>query len=231
MLGYCIRCSPNRYVLDKKAFDKACRTGNKIVDGNYSDAGTVVEIEPKKAVHVFRNVFDNVVARLHMQRKNWESHGDKDNHLSRFESNMEGFRRWCQYIDSSTKKDLESTLLDDETKRLYNLVPCRAEFFRYTHWHNRAMQVVEQRKLPVHYLFYENYTINFNETVEELLDFIELPAVREPPPFIPGKVYPEYFTSEEKQNAARLVRHVATDEVWSLIKHYFEDILVTDVDN
>ena len=112
------------------------------------------------------------------------------------------------------------------TKELFPLIPCPAEFYRYVQWHNLAIEVIEkQMKIPVYTLFYENYTKHYNDTVDQLFEFLELPAVSKPPKFISGKEYPEYFTDDEKYFAGHLVKHLATEKTWSLIGHYFDGLM------
>lgn len=65
--GYCVRCTPTRYVLDAKRFDSDCRSGNKLVEGKGSSTKPAYGSDlPKKAVHILRNPLDNIVARLHV---------------------------------------------------------------------------------------------------------------------------------------------------------------------
>lgn len=162
-----------------------------------------------------------------MQRKNWVNHGDHEEYLDLFQSDKDGFQKWCKFLHATSyNATLESDQFDDTTKELFLTVPCASEFFRYVQWHNLAIEVAEQRlQLPIHTLFYENYNYNYNQTVDELLDFLELEGVSTPPPFIKGKEYQDYFTESEQYEVGRLVKHLATNETWALLKHYFEGIL------
>ena len=164
-----------------------------------------------------------------MERKNWLNHGNHDDFLRMFSSDKKGFKKWCKYLHSTidNRKNLnDTTLIDEETKDLYEIVPCASEFYRYVQWHNLALEVAEDRlEIPVHTLFYEDYSLNYNETVEELLGFLELQAVSTPPDFIQGKEYHEYFTEASLRNVARLVKHLSSKKTWKLLKHYFEGVL------
>ncbi|CAB9501840.1 expressed unknown protein [Seminavis robusta] len=227
--GYCIRCSPDRYVLNAERFESGCRSGNHLVNGESVSSKPAYAAElVKKVVHIIRNPFDNIVARLHMQRKNWVNHGDHEEYLKLFVNNRTGFRRWCTFLAyTQVNQTAKAKQLDNFTKQLYAVSPCAAEFYRYTQWHNYAIEAAKDK--PVHTLFYENYTENFNQTANELLDFLELDVVGGPEEsFQPGKQYPEYFTEDEQYFIANLVRHLATNETWGLLKHYFDGILEDD---
>ena len=162
-----------------------------------------------------------------MERKNWVNHGNHETYLKVFQSNKDGFQKWCKFLHKSTyNATFSSDLLDDTTKSLFPKVPCASDFYRYVQWHNYAIEVSEKRlKLPVHTIFYESYNYNYNETVDDLLDFLDLEAVSTPPPFIKGKEYQDYFSKEERYDAGRLIKHLATNATWALLKHYFEGIL------
>jgi hypothetical protein len=77
-------------------------------------------------------------------------------------------------------------------------------------------------QLPVHIVRYEKYTTDFEKTANDLLDFLELPAVGPPASFLPGKTYGDFFSREEAQAAKRLVQLVATTDCWDLISNYFD---------
>jgi hypothetical protein len=88
--------------------------------------------------------------------------------------------------------------------------------------------VAVRLELPTHFLYYENYTTDYDNTVESLFSFLEL----QPPPgrfgnfldqspFIPGKSYASYYSDHERILAGQVVKAMATPECWSLIRHYF----------
>jgi len=227
--GFCIRCSPDRYILDAKQFERECRSGNKKVDGKEISIKSAYNASiPKKAVHIIRNPFDNLVARLHHQRKSWiDSEDSKSEMLAMFNSSEEGFRKWCRFVDYSAASKMKNmSRLSNMTKQLFAKAPCAADIHRWTQFHNLAMQVTDDRmKIPVHFIFYENYTEAFDETVSQLLDFLQLSAVSEAPTFIRGKEYPEYFSDNDRVAVAKLVKHLATEQSWPLLRHYFDGLL------
>jgi hypothetical protein len=178
-------------------------------------------------VHLIRNPFDNLIARLHLAVKRRKRLGWDDEALEQFShSSRASYLAWCNYVDNRHAKALEKTkLISSNVKALMKGLPCHSDWFRYVQWHNRAIQVTtEQLHVPVHYLFYENYSTNYNETLYGLLEFLNLlPAVNEPLSFQPGKTYMSMYSPEEIQAATRFVRAMATPACWNLLKRYFDE--------
>jgi len=83
--------------------------------------------------------------------------------------------------------------------------------------------VTEHLNLPVYYLYYDNYTTNYDQTVSELFDFLELSPInsRNPLAFTPGKSYGSYFEEQHKLLARRFVRELASPKVWTMMQHFF----------
>ena len=71
-------------------------------------------------------------------------------------------------------------------------------------------------------IHYENYTDNFNKTKDELLHFLEQDEVNEPPLFITGKTYRDYYTEEEIVAVSKLFSKLAQQDTWKNTKHYFK---------
>lgn len=144
--------------------------------------------------------------------------------------------------DTNASLSSSSSSLSRLDKKYSMTVPCHMEWFRYIQWHNRAVEVTsnmqqqqqEQRAaaadsnhhhqlLPVYYLYYENYTLHYNETVHELLTFLQLDAVGAPKPFKAGKSYLNFFHATHVQAATRMVQDLSLPATWNLIRHYFND--------
>lgn len=123
----------------------------------------------------------------------------------------------------STSHEQKSRFIDSELWEIAKKVPCHAELIRYTWWHNYAYELTRRKSIPVHFLFYEDYTDDWETTVEKLFKFIEIsPAVdSEPLEFITGKHYAEYFEPSDISMAKLLVETIASPETWALLKHYF----------
>lgn len=215
-----------------RSFGIACRSGGRrAVNGTaiVKELVTYRQGVAQRAIHLIRNPFDNLVSRLHYERSYWK----QKKGISRYEDRLEvftpdkkGLKAWCKMIDEERKdQELESRFIDDELYALERDLPCHAEFFRYIQWHVQAIEVTHRLKLPVLYLFYENYTTNFDETVNEVLSFLNHDKIAPAPTFLTGKHYEDYFELRECRMVAKLIRELASDEAWSMIKHYLEQWL------
>ena len=197
-------------------FEEGCRT-NEYMNETYPSS-----IVPKRAVHLIRNPFDNIVARFHMSvRSRKKLGGWRGDEAAAFTNNREGLLAWCKYGVNQYPKDDSS--FSEEARKTLKDVPCHADFLRYVQWHNHAISVIKDHQLPTHNLFYENYTKDFDGTVKHLLNFLQLPLRDHPKPFITGKAYTEWFDPKEAQAVARLVREAASPECWALLRHYVEE--------
>lgn len=79
----------------------------------------------KRAIHLIRDPFDNVVSRFHLERK---LPGRK---AAEFSKSREGFRSYCSQIDGiHIANENRVTFLDEVTLSLIRKVPCHADFLR-----------------------------------------------------------------------------------------------------
>lgn len=219
--GRCTECSPNTYTETVHSFERMCRSGAKLVDG--AKVQFVYNDTVERAVHLIRSPFNNLVARYHLVRRQWAKIEKYKDVLDILTDSKQGLAEWCRYLDNLHVKDeLNSHFLDPELLDQEEKVLCHAEFYRYIQWHNLAFEVTRQNRLPTHVLHYENYTDNFDETVDELLHFLEQSKVGPAPEFIAGKHYADYFEEEQCQAIAYLAKELASPETWEALRHYFE---------
>ena len=221
--GNCICAKPEEYVETPHSFEIACRSGSKTLNNVTKIETTYSALTPKRAIHLFRNPFDNVVARLHLEQKKWIRKNNTE-FLNFFTKTKTGFHRWCKYLHiKANHSELSSHLYDNEMLHISKSIPCHAEFIRYTWWHDLALGTIKRMELPYMNLYYENYTYNWEPTVEELFDFLHLTPAdgAEPAEFIVGKHYVDYFEEDHLSLAKDLIKTLASKELWSLIKHYF----------
>jgi len=230
--GRCIKCPADDYVVDVGSFLRACqRTTGRIQEERVE--AHVPANAVQAVVHLIRNPFHNTVARFHLERRNMiEKLPDL---AERYSSDATGFSRWCQHLDR-TYSGSDPRIFDVETLRLLKAVPCHAEFYKWTQWHNRVIEMVpylghhsqdgakidSARLLTIYYEDYANDQLN--ATAARILDFLEQSPVSELRPFrrdLP--LYEDHYQSADRHAIRELVRHVATDETWKQIQHYFEE--------
>lgn len=227
--GECDDCQTpghEKYIDTLDDFERACRTGKRIANGTKVRTTYAPDI-PKRAVHLIRDPFDNIVARLHNREGRW---ADRDNErkfeerLHIYNRTKEGFRAYCQYRDNRSfkieKKRHHALSIDlfEYTRQ----IPCYAEFITYVLWHNHAIALVAEKCIPVLTMFYEDYETNWNRTVNKLLDFLLLSPAEgtEAEKFIIGKHYKEYYEDHERKAVVNLVQGLASEELWALLQRY-----------
>jgi hypothetical protein len=222
--GSCMGCPPGSYVLNEAQFEAYCRLGNRKLNGNLSKVTYPAHVV-KAAIHLIRNPFDNIVARLHYEQNKWRKRGEErhQENLFNFTDDRQGFQRWCNHIDSVDINFRRPGHFSTGMLQALAKVPCYAEFGRFIQWHNNAIAVTRRLQLPTHNLFYENYTANLNATGDQLLSFLQLTRSGPAPVFIEKKHYPDYYAPGQIGRVATFARTIATPECWELVRHYFED--------
>lgn len=249
--GYCMDCAPGGYILTPEEFETSCVTGHKpaeatagaggngVVAGSWTPAIYDTSI-PKKAVHLVRNPFDNLVARMHLgtgKRSSSSNRNDQvgfitdddavasNNSQGAFNSSKASFDNWCKTMDHKmAARENHSPLINHTFWNMYKGLPCHAEWFRYFQWHNLALQVTRERlNLPTFYLFYHNYTDHYEETISALYTFLNLPVQPGVAPieFSTGHDYASYYDDTSAILATRMAMDMASPELWKLIQHYF----------
>jgi hypothetical protein len=209
-----------QYVESASSFRRNCLSGKGVVSVNGTEVSQLFTYGPEKvvkAVHLVRDPFDNVVSRFNYVNR----HGTNAHEHPK---TREGFRDLCFKANQIYDKvHSESHLHDNELLLLMKDVPCYADFFRYVEWHNMAFVTSNDLNLDTYVLHYDWYDTRFNETADELLDFLHLEALAEPEPFVSGKVYRDYYTAEEQAAVKQVLESVDLKETWQNIAQYFHD--------
>ena len=224
--GFCSNCLPLNYIETPRSFQISCLSGRRAIESATNSTGGVrlqqVRYSSdivKKAVHVIRSPFDNIVARFHLEQKRHTRVGDTA-WLTAHPNDKLGFQKWCAGVDASNEL-MEARWTDPELSKALEGVPCHAEFFRYIQWHNLAFTTARDIGVPTFVLHYEDYRDRFDSTLEGLLAFLELPHVKKGPAFDIGKEYAEFYTDAQREAVAGLVQELASLESWLQMKHYF----------
>jgi hypothetical protein len=186
-----------------------------------------------KHVHLIRSPMDNLVARKHMAVRHSVRAGTiSDPNRAEFLLNdtAESFQEWCRFFDErhlpgivfhhNQTNTMRDWLAEVTKSPGYMPIPCVSDLFWYVTWHNFATQLTAN-KGDVHLLYYEDYSTNYNETVEGLLKFLGLSAVASPVEFQSSKTYP-FYTFEQLDAIYEFVRRFSTNATWSLLRRYFD---------
>lgn len=221
--GRCNRCSLHQYVEMQHTFSRRCFEGHRVSkDENGAPTSTLVSYSKEhvqRAVHLIRDPFDNVVSRFHLTIKHFVERNQTE--AARYPKSKAGFLTFCRDQGRRYRRDeQESRFYEDVFDEARN-VPCHADFFRYIQWHNLAFTTTWNLRIPTMILHYENYTYDLGQTQQALLDFLEQEGVHEPPLFINGKTYREYFTEAEIQAVSAMFSTLAMAKTLEHTKHYF----------
>jgi Sulfotransferase domain len=238
----CVKCAASEYLIDTtRQFVSGCqktsyRRRKKMI---VTEAGAPMS-SIKRMVHLIRNPFHNVVARFHLERKNMMAKNTSWEYL--FPYNSTGFHNWCHYLDTDYGYEDKQLLPLTLYAKYYRdpKIPCHAEFFKWTQWHNYVVKSAallgrpedrtqqhgraeSQPTIPVHVVWYEDYATNFNKTFEGIMDFLELPVAAEGEirSFRSLPTYADHYSKEQIQAVRAMIQYVATPETWEMIQHYF----------
>lgn len=186
------------------------------------------------AIHLVRDPFDNILSRMHLgwSHHHSDEHGLSPEELDTFMQSKEALKVWCNGVDQHFFDTLEvKPGMDIPNETLAKLpydptpyldVPCHGEFFRYVQWHNFAVEIIERRNLPVLTVYYEDYAESFNQTVDEMLDFLGLTWEHDPKPFHAGKTYRDFFFENSMQHSVKhLIKDIASEKTWLVLRRYF----------
>lgn len=228
-LGYCSAetCGSDamtqtvKNVLTVRSFKMGCLLGTRAVEtkeGLVKELVTYNQTLVKKAIHIFRHPLDNIVARFHL-KYNVNAKAGNVEYTTKFPKNAIGFRRWCAVEDKS-RALIESPFIDAKLRKAMEKIPCFNEFYRYIQWHNLAFATTQEMNIPTMLLNYQDYSTDFENTRDRVLNFLGLPRVGDGFEFHSGKEYRSYYTPEEKLNIHAFIQEFASYETWKQLKVY-----------
>lgn len=177
----------------------------------------------KKAVHIFRNPFDNIVSRFHHEIHMNERNSPHLHWKVQFKNDADGFRQWCQYFDER-KISKEKELVHPGIWRAFEGVPCHGEFYRYVQWHNHAFAGIGKLGVETHVVYYEDYGGDKkDETIDGLLGFLGLERATDAKvPLFRMQRYPTYYNADERRRIVGMFQELASPETWQYMKRYVE---------
>ena len=214
----CETCPPQKYLETTFSFRRRCLSGARITAEGDKELVMYPADKVARAIHLIRDPFDNVVSRFHMERRKTAEKQAK------YASTRDGFVAFCQDMNDAFSADEErAPFIDQSILAMLENVPCRADFIRYIEWHNLAFATTADMELQTYVLHYDWYDSRFNETMHELVDFLGAEIRADPEPFVTGKVYKDYFTSEQRSRVKLALESMASSKSWRHIGRYFDE--------
>lgn len=204
---HCTRCAGEQKSVIKTAdeFVRGCQSMN--TDGSCHQYETDIV---KRAVHLFRNPFDNVVGRFHLEFKGKNKKGDTE-WTDKYPYSKEGFHQWCNNYSHHQHYKPDANFLES----LKNSgVLCPIEFFLYVQFHNNALDTTNSLNIPVHIIDYTDYHADYNGTVNDLLAFLELDQVPGTEKSFFMSSHEDFYTSDERRDIANFLLQHASPETW-----------------
>lgn len=220
----CLNCGPDEYVETPAHFLKRCASGHARVRPKRKRVE--VEYPPErvaKAIHLIRNPFHNIIARYHLEHRH-AGYKNETKWLDGHSNDKEGLQKYCKDLDQTYRKQDEAFFGKDNVPK----APCHGEFYKWTQWHNyvhEGLELIESlHEVPVLTIYYEDYSLKFNSTVDTILDFLELKQEGYLREFTARSDYGGYFSTDQERQVRDLVKEVASPRTWKQVKHYFEDV-------
>ena len=218
--GRCTNCPLSKSLETVDSFSDLCMSGTVITNHTTITKGVRLKYDQhvKRAIHLIRDPFDNVVARFHL-----DNHG----HPTEGYDDRAAFQEYCKDRDVLYQAvDLDMSQITHDVKALFPGLPCYDQFYQYAQWHSLAIETINNKEPPIRSMVfhYDRYQSNFDASLQELLEFLGLKQEKSAlTPFIAGKTYHEYFTADERHQAWELMKAVASPEAWELMKRYLEE--------
>lgn len=220
--GRCTKCPLSKSLETVDSFSDLCMSGTVIANRTTITRGVRLKYDQhvKRAIHLIRDPFDNVVARFHLDNKGHSTEGYDD---------RAAFKKYCKDRDALYQPgDLEMSQITDDVKALFPGLSCYDQFYQYAQWHSLAIETISNKEPPIRSMvfYYDNYQTHFDASLQQLLEFLGLKQESsELTQFIAGKTYHEYFTADERHQAWELMKAVASPQAWELMKRYHEERL------
>ena len=219
--GFCSTCAPDSYLLSEDEFKEWCLSGKSLSENEeFKEISYDIKMV-KKVLYLIRNPFDNIVSRFHLihnEQVRLGKEGDENakKWLEKHPRDIKGFHEWCS---ESEKFDVEELTYFPEAASFPSVI-CRSEFIKYIQWHNHASKIVKSHKIPLLTIHYEDYDSKYDESIDSILNFLELEKIGNLKDFKLSD-YSEYYTEEQKKQSIELMKKMASDKTLKNIKRYF----------
>lgn len=219
--GACFNCHPQDYMHNMDEFRQNLWMASVVKDGKVAhipyDTNCV-----KGGLHLYRYPFDNIVLRYwaHREQKHVSNH---NGWVAKYGASNAGFLEWCNVQDSHWK-DTEAAWYGEDIIELTKNVPCHQEFYKYINYYNNVEMIERGAGLEMKRICYEEFYNHYHDTVGELLEFLDLPVVRETPPGggtnIRMGFSQHYFTLEQKKATYTFLKAIAYPGVKEMMEMF-----------
>jgi len=219
--GACFNCHPQEYMHNTEEFRHSLWMASVIKDGELLhlpyDTNCV-----KGGLHLYRFPFDNIVLRYwaHREQKHVSNH---NGWVAKYGASTNGFHEWCNIQDNHWA-DVERAWYGEEIYALTENVPCHQEFYKYINYYNQVEMIERGAGLNMTRICYEELYNHYHEAVGGLLEFLDLPVVRETPPGggqdIRMGFSQHYFTLEQKKATYKFLKAIAEPGVKAMMEMF-----------
>jgi hypothetical protein len=227
--GYCHDCPLSDSAETPHSFAMHCATSNGIREV----AANVIVPDPTRyvydyvkvvdrAIHLIRDPLDNLVARFHYDAKKLLRQNNTE-WTKRYTFDRRGFANLCADTSSLKLKRVDQDpRIDQYVWDLIQDIPCHLDIFRYVQWHNLAFITTEEYlNVPKLIIHYEDYSDNWNTTLNSMLEFLDMSNTGGSVSFMRGKSYHSYYTEDEIQRLRKAIKMLALPITWKYLQRYF----------
>lgn len=229
--GFCqsrTLCGPDQYLISNEQFQHDClracsrhKNSSSFVNNRKKNKSYSHKMVGK-AVHLFRDPFDNIVSRFHHLMKKYRKTMTSEefkNFNRKFNDTPSGFQAYCQDWDSLYGSEEELMIYGPLRSDIIHDVPCHAEFFLYTNWHNNAFKAIASWGVPSHILRYEDYHTDFNGTMGRMMGELEQEQVAHVFGYR-NRDYSNYFSNEQRDAVQRFIKRFASHDTLNELRYY-----------
>jgi len=223
--GYCFSdCPPSWYRLSPLKFLQECRLGTRYEFEEFGKAPKQTWVQydyhnVKRAIHLIRSPFDNIVSRFFHEFKTHLNENDSD-WVHKYPKTPMGFRSWCENTDRKWKYH-EKNIWGKDTFNAAEGVLCHGELIRYVRWHNNAFALLKAMDIPTMVVHYEDFEYDFEGTLNSLQTFLNLEAEADPIPFLNSFHELSYFDNNDLNKMSTFMKHIASEDSLKHMEGYF----------
>lgn len=225
---HCIQCHPYEYLISVDKFQDRCmrtcsqtfkKTPNGFVEVKMYDRYPISIVG--KFVHLVRNPFDNIVSRFRLHKKQLLRERSHDRLEGKYSFNVTEFHAYCRGQDAMFDREERRTWKRSELMKNAKKIPCHADWFRWITWHNHAFEMSSAHRETIEtlVLHYDDYRMDYNGTVRNLLNFLSVKWIQ-PSIEFRWSNYSEFYNEDQRRAAINFVRLIASNDTIKELRRY-----------